>query len=123
MHQSFIATLVAHISSLFSYCNKRYLIKLMRLCFRLNGLEINSKKLGVKYENYNRVAASVFNERVKCENLKTWFRSTMSQKSELQSNQLTVDISCPLIKVANEFVNNQPTPQQFFGIFTDIFSI
>ena len=44
-----------------------------------------------------------------------------SKEIELQSNQLTVDISCPLIKVANEFVNNQPTRQHIFGKFTDIF--
>ena len=47
--------------------------------------EINSKKLGVKYESYNRVAASVFNERIKCENLKHSFADNESKEIELQS--------------------------------------
>lgn len=55
--------------------------------------------------------------------IKTWLRSTMSQKrlnslSILQSNRLTVD-KLSLIDVANEFVNNQPTRQQVFGKFTE----
>ena len=41
----------------------------MRFAF----VEINSKKLGVKYESYNRVAGSVFNERVECEDLEHGF--------------------------------------------------
>ena len=42
-----------------------------------------------------------------------------SKEIELQSNQLTADISCPFIKVVNQFVNNQPTRQQILLIFTD----
>ena len=77
---------------------------------RLNGSEKNLKKLRVEYESYNRVVASVFNERVKCENLKHGFaRQWVKRDWTAIYNQLTVDISCPLIKVAKEFVNNQRT--------------